>query len=123
MKLADRILGLVTLGTVDNAEIDTDFDMNLYQTPVTNSKRNVLIENIQWGVFSINILSWLLLLFIDLKGIELVLMNIIPIAIIMVIGMFKDREAQEAYDKYAEWKEQRDEYIEILEEEDLYDQF
>jgi hypothetical protein len=122
MKLVDTILGFVTLGT-DKKEFDTDFDINLYHTPVKNSRRNILIENVQWCMFSINIFSWIMLLFIDLGAVELVLMNVIPIAIIMVIGMFKDREAQEAYDKYAEWKEQRDEYIEILEEEDLYDQF
>jgi hypothetical protein len=47
-------------------------------------------------------------------------MNIIPIAIVIVLGMFKDKRAQEAYDKYAEWEEQREEYMEILEEEELY---
>ena len=121
MKLVDYVIGLATLGTVNNAGLDTDFDMNKYQVPVRNSKRNILIENIQWGVFSINILSWLSLLFINLGAIELVLLNVIPIAIIIVIGTFKDQAAQEAYDKYAEWKEQREDYLESLEEEDLYD--
>jgi hypothetical protein len=35
--------------------------------------------------------------------------------------MLKDKRAQEAYDKYAEWKEMRDDYVEILAEKDLYD--
>jgi hypothetical protein len=120
MKLVDRILGMANLGTVNNAELDADFDMNLYHVPVKNSRRNIMIENIQWGVFSINIISWLSLLFINLTALELVLMNIIPIAIIIVIGMLKDSKSQEAYDKYAEWEEQREEYMEILEEEELY---
>jgi hypothetical protein len=64
-----------------------------------------------------------MLLFIDLGAVELVLMNVIPIAIIMVIERFKDQEAQEAYDKYVEWEEQKEDYIESLEDEDLYDQF
>jgi hypothetical protein len=119
MKLVDRILGLVTLGA-DKKEFDMDFDLNLYHAPVRNSKRNIMIENIQYGVFSIAIFSWLLLIFVDLKAIELTLMNIIPIAIVIVLGMFKDKRAQEAYDKYAEWEEQREEYMEILEEEELY---
>ena len=121
MKLVDRILGMVNLGTVNNTELDADFDMNLYHAPVRNSKRNIMIENIQYGVFSIAIFSWLLLIFVDLKAIELILMNVIPIAIVIVLGMFKDRKAQEAYDKYAEWKEMRDDYVEILAEKDLYD--
>ena len=120
MKLVDNIIGLATLGTINNAEIDADFDMNRYQAPVKNSKRNMLIENVQYGVFSIVIFSWLLLIFVDLKAIELILMNIIPIAIVIVLGMFKDQRAQDAYDKYEEWEEQRDEYIDILEEEELY---
>lgn len=119
MKLADRILGLVTLGT-DKKEFDMDFDLNLYHAPVKNSRRNIMIENIQYGVFSIAIFSWISLLFVDLKALELILLNVIPIAIVIVLGMLKDKRAQEAYDKYAEWEEQRDEYIEILEEEELY---
>jgi tetrahydromethanopterin S-methyltransferase subunit E len=94
--------------------------MNLYNAPVRNSKRNILIENIQWGLFSVNIFSWLLLLFVNLGGLQLVLMNIIPVAIIIVIERFKDNKAQEAYDKYAEWEEMKEDYLENLEEEDLY---
>jgi hypothetical protein len=121
MKLVDRILGMVNLGTVNDTELDADFDMNLYKAPVKNSRRNIMIENIQYGVFSIAIFSWLSLIFIDLKALELILMNVIPIAIVIVLGMFKDKRAQEAYDKYAEWKEMRDDYVEILAEKDLYD--
>ena len=121
MKLVENILGMVNLGTVNNTELDADFNMNLYNAPVKNSKRNILIENLQYGVFSIVIFSWLLLIFVDLKALELILMNVIPIAIVIVLGMFKDKRAQEAYDKYAEWKEMRDDYVEILAEENLYD--
>jgi hypothetical protein len=121
MKLVDTIIGMVTLGTVNNAGIDTDFDMNKYQAPVRNSKRNILIDNIQWGLFSVNIFSWLMLLFINLGALELVLMNLVPIAIIIVIERFKDQAAQEAYDKYAEWEEMKEDYLENIEEEDLYD--
>jgi hypothetical protein len=48
-------------------------------------------------------------------------MNIIPVAIIIVIERFKDQASQEAYDKYAEWEEMKEDYLESLEEEDLYD--
>ena len=119
MKLVDRIIAMATLGT-DKKEFDMDFDLNLYHAPVRNSRRNVMIENIQYAVFSIVIFSWISLIFIDLAALELILLNVIPIAIVIVLGMFKDKRAQEAYDKYAEWKEMRDEYVEILAEENLY---
>jgi hypothetical protein len=38
-----------------------------------------------------------------------------------VIERFKDQASQEAYDKYAEWEEMKEDYLENLEEEDLYD--
>ena len=113
-QLINSILRFTNLETVQG-DTDEYFDMDLYREPVENSKRNILIEKIQMGLLAIPFSFWVSMIFLNYYFFEVILFNLLPLAAAWILDMLKDKEIQAAYDKYAEWKLERDE---ILEEEE-----
>ena len=93
---------LDSIKATDNQNVD--FDIDKYSAPVENVKRNKMIERAQAVLLSIPCIVLVSLLFIDYRMWEVSALFFIPFIAIFILEQFKDKEAQKAYDEYADWE-------------------
>jgi hypothetical protein len=101
----------MSLVDLDSVKVDnnTDFDFDKYSIPVENLERNKKIERIQTILFSIPCIMFALLIFIDFNMWEVTAIIVIPLIVVAILELLKDKEAQEAYEEYGAWELEREE--------------
>lgn len=99
---------IINFANLDSIKVtdnqDYNFDIDKYSASVENAKRNKMIERAQAVLLSIPCIMFASLLFIDYRMWEVTALFFIPFIGIFVLEQFKDKEAQKAYDEYADWE-------------------
>lgn len=113
------ILASVNLDSEKDTDYETDiwdFDFEKYSEPVEDCRRNKIIDTIQVSLILVPVFTFIAMLFINFYDYEVVILTVVPFVIAFLLEKLKDKAAQEAYEEYETWLEQKLEFEEQMDD-------